>query len=126
MVTGARGEHNRRGRRGASAIGCLIPLLVLSVIGYAGVHASDAGFTYYRLRDAMQQQARFAHQRTDEQIKTRLRSFVDSMAMPVGARKINVTRTETRITISADYEETIDFPFFSKRFDFHPKAERRF
>lgn len=126
MVTNGRVKPEVRGRRGASAIGCLIPLLVLAVIGYAGVHASDAAFTYYRLRDAMQQQARFADQRTDEQIRTRLRSFVDSMAMPVGARRINVMRSETRITISADYEETIDFPFFSKRFDFHPKAERRF
>ncbi len=126
MVTAIRVERSARGRRGASAIGCLVPLLVLTIIGYAAVHASDAGFTYYRLRDAMQQQARFADQRTDDQIITRLRAFVDSMGMPVGARKINVRRTETRITISADYEETIDFPFFSKRFDFHPKAERQF
>lgn len=126
MVTASRVERGARGRRGAGAIGCLIPLLVLAIVGYAGVHASDAGFNYYRLRDAMQQQARFAHQRNDEQIRTRLRAFVDSLAMPVGARTINVIRTETRITISADYEETIDFPFFSKRIDFHPKAERRF
>lgn len=126
MVTDRRVGRGARVRRGASAIGCLVPLLVLSIIGYATVHASDAGFAYWRLRDAMQQQARFADGRTDDQIRTRLVAFVDSMGMPLGARKIKVVRTENRITISADYEQTIDFPFISKRFDFHPKAERRF
>lgn len=115
-----------RGRRGGGALGCLVPLLILSLIGYVGVHASDAAFKYYRLRDAMQQEARFAHRRSDDQIRTRLRAFVDSMEIPVAARRINVRRTETGITIGADYSQTIDFPFLSKRFEFHPRAERRF
>lgn len=114
------------GRRGGAALGCLLPLLVITIIGYFAVHASDAGFSYYRLRDAMEQEARFSHRKTDEQIKTRLRSFVDSLGMPTAARRINVRRTEARITISADYVEIIDFPFFSKAIDFHPKAERKF
>lgn len=115
-----------RNRHGAGALGCLLPVLVITIIGYFAVHASDAGFSYYRLQDAMKQEARFSHRKTDEQIKMRLRSFVDSLGMPTAARTINVRRTEERITISADYVETIDFPFFSKAIDFHPKAERRF
>lgn len=127
-MTRGRGGRIARTRRGGAALGCLVPLLVLAIIGYFAVHASDAGFRYYRFRDAMQQEARFAHQprRTDDRIKERLRALADSQGLPVEARQIRVRRTETRIRISADYSETVDFLFFSKRFDFHPMAERSF
>lgn len=117
-----------RNRRGGSALGCLIPILVLTIIGYFAVHASDAGFRYYRFRDAMHQEARFAHRprRTDDMIRARLRAFADSQELPTGARNIKIYRTDRRIRISADYAETIDFPFFSKRIEFHPVAERDF
>ncbi|MGI8617627.1 MAG: hypothetical protein ACR2L6_00880 [Gemmatimonadaceae bacterium] len=122
------GVRITRSRRGGSALGCLVPLLVITIVGYFAVHASDAAFRYYRFRDAMQQEARFAHRprRTDEMIRQRLRAFADSQALPSEARDIKVHRTETRIRISADYSETIDFPFFSKRIDLHPAAERIF
>lgn len=109
-------------------IGCLIPLLIISIIGYFVAHASDAALRYYRFRDAMQQEARFAHRptRTNERIVQRLRAMADSLELPVEARRINVRRTERAIRISADYSETIDFLIFSKRFDFHPSAEREF
>jgi len=126
VVTGRSGAPDSGRRHGGGALGCLVPLLVVSIIGYFAVHASDAAFEYYRLRDAMQQEARFAHRKTDDQIKTRLRAFVDSLGMPVSARRVNVRRTERKITISADYAATIDFPFFSKRIEFHPMAERQF
>lgn len=127
MVTRTRRRWPRN-RRGAGALGCLVPLLILTVIGYFAVHASDAAFNYYRFRDAMQQEARFAHRprRTDEVIKARLRALVDSIGLPPQAREIDVRRSESGIRISADYAEEIDFPFFTKRIEFHPRAERRF
>ena len=117
-----------RKRRGGGALGCLVPLLIVVIIGYFVAHASDAGLRYYRYRDAMQQEARFAHRprRTDDRIKERLRAMADSLDLPSEARNVFVRRTENRIQISADYSETIDFLLFSKRFDFHPKAERTF
>ena len=109
-------------------MGCLVPLLIVTIIGYFAAHASDAALRYYRFRDAMQQEARFAHRptRTDDRIKVRLRSLADSLEVPVEGRQINVRRTEQRIRISADYSETIDFLIFSKRFDLHPMVERTF
>ncbi|MEX1185729.1 MAG: hypothetical protein WEA80_03990 [Gemmatimonadaceae bacterium] len=117
-----------RGRRGGGAMGCLVPLLIVTIIGYFAAHASDAALRYYRFRDGMQQEARFAHRptRTDDYIKTRLRSMADSLEVPLEGSQINVRRTEQRIRISADYSETIDFLIFSKRFDLHPMVERTF
>lgn len=127
-MTRAGTGHIARARRGGGAIGCLVPLLIVTIIGYFAAHASDAALRYYRFRDAMQQEARFAHRptRTDDRIKVRLRSLADSLEVPEGGRRINVRRTEQRIRISADYSETIDFLIFSKRFDLHPMVERTF
>lgn len=115
-------------RRGGGALGCLVPLLILTIIGYFAVHASDAAFRYYRFRDAMQQEARFSvrPRRTDDVIRERLRALADSLELPPEARRIDVIRSESGIWISAEYAEEIDFPFFSKRIEFRPKAEQRF
>lgn len=126
MVSGSSGGSIARRRRGGGALGCLVPLLIITVIGYFAMNVSDAAFKYYRLRDAMNQEARFAHRKTDEQILTRLRAFVDSIEVPIAAKRFDVRRTESGITIATEYSETIDFPFFSKRIDFHPRAERLF
>lgn len=128
MVTRPGGRRIARNRRGGGLLGCLVPLLVITIIGYFAVHASDAAFRYYRFRDAMQQEARFSHRprRTDDRIKQNLRAFADSQGLPIEARNVKVYRTESRIRIWADYSETIDFPFFSKRIDLHPAAERIF
>lgn len=128
MVRRVGGTRIARVRYGRGTLGCLVPLLLVAVIGYFVAHASDAALRYYRFRDAMQQEARFAHRprRTDDRIVLRLRAMADSLELPVEAREINVRRTENDIRISADYSETIDFLIFSKRFDFHPSAERAF
>lgn len=128
MVTPAGIGCIARDRRGRGALGCLIPLLIVSIMGYFAAHASDAALRYYRFRDGMQQEARFASRprRTDARIKERLRALADSLDVPAEGRRINVRRTEHRIRISANYSETVDFLIFSKRFDLHPAVERTF
>lgn len=124
----AAGARIARDRHGRGLLGCLVPLLVISIIGYFVAHASDAALRYFRFRDAMQQEVRFANlpRRTDDRIALRLRAMADSLELPVEARQINIRRTENAIRISADYSETIDFVIFSKHVDFHPSAERTF
>lgn len=128
MVTRAGTGPVARSRRGGGALGCLVPLLIVTIMGYFAAHASDAALRYYRFRDAMQQEARFASRprRTDDRIKERLRALADSLDVPAEGRRIEVRRTEQRIRISANYSETIDFLIFSKRFDLHPMVERAF
>ena len=127
MVTRAGTGRIARDRRGGGALGCLVPLLIVTIIGYFVAHASDAALRYYRFRDAMQQEARFAHRprRTDDRIAERLRLLADSLEVPAD-RRIRVSRTGQRIRISANYTETVDFLIFSKRFDLHPLVERSF
>jgi hypothetical protein len=113
-------------RRGASRLGCLIVLLVAAVGAYLAVDFGEAYFRFYRFKDAMGQEARFATDRTDEQITTRLSALADSLELPPGAELINIQRSPTVITISSDYDEVVKLPFKKERvIHFHPTAASR-
>jgi len=113
-------------RRGASTLGCLFSMLVVVALIYFGVNIGAPFVRYYRFRDAMQQEVRFAERKTDAQIIATLRLKADSLALPARAYKINVRRTPSRITIWTDYAETIDFPFVTRDVTFRPVVERAF
>lgn len=98
-------------RRGASSLGCLVPLLLAAVVAYFGFPAAEAYFRFYQYKDAMGQEARFASTVTDEHIKKRLVALADSLHMPPGAELISIDRTTTTITISVEYDEVIRLPF---------------
>lgn len=114
------------GRRGASTLGCLFIMLVVAALVYFGVNVGEPYFRYYRFRDAMEQEARFAERKTDAQIIASLRLKADSLALPAPAFTINVRRTPSHITIWTEYAETIDFPFVTRDITFRPVVERAF
>jgi hypothetical protein len=113
-------------RRGAAKLGCLFSMLVVVAVIYFSVNVGGPYLRYYQFRDAMQQQVRFAERLSDREIITRLRLKADSLALPASAQRIRVQRTPTRITVWAEYVETIDFPFVTRDIAFRPVAERAF
>jgi hypothetical protein len=113
-------------RRGASTLGCLFSLLVVVAVIYFGVNIGAPYFRYYRFRDAMQQEARFADRKTDAQILMTLRLKADSLALPARAHTINVQRSPSRVVIWTEYAETVDFPFVTRDIAFRPVVERAF
>ena len=113
-------------RRGESRLGCLIPLLILAVGAYVASDFGAAYFRYYRFKDAMGQEARFAVTATDQQITTRLSALADSLQLPAGAELVKVTRSQSIVTISSDYDEIIKLPFKKERvIHFHPYVVSR-
>lgn len=113
-------------RRGVSTFGCLLPLLLLAVGGYFAYPAGVAYFRFYKYKDAMGQEARFATTQTDEHITKRLVALADSLNMPPGAELIRIVRGATMVTISADYDEVIPLPFDrDKVLHFHPSVRSR-
>ncbi|MFL5465202.1 MAG: hypothetical protein ACJ78R_05515 [Gemmatimonadaceae bacterium] len=113
-------------RRGAGRLGCLIMLLILAVGAYFAVGFGEAYFRYYQFKDAMGQEARFASDKTDEQIITRLSALADTLQLPPGADSISIQRSPTVITISSDYDVVVRLPFKKERvLHFHPVAASR-
>jgi len=110
-------------RRGASTIGCLLPLLILAVGIYFATGFGEAYFRAYQFKDAMGSEARFATTLTDEAITRRLVALADSLQLPPGAELITIVRSARTISISSDYDEIIKLPMKKEQvIHFHPEA----
>jgi hypothetical protein len=113
-------------RRGASSLGCLIPLLVLAIGVYFAFDFGMAYFRFYQFKDAMGQEARFATDRTDAQITARLSALADTLELPPGAELITIIREPRTIMISSDYDEVIRLPLKKEHvIHFHPVVMSR-
>ena len=113
-------------RRGASRLGCLIGGLLIVTAVYFGVNIGEVYLRYYRLRDAMAQEARFAQGRDDSAIRARLRATADSLGLPPEAGRLTIQRSRGRITISSSYLEIVELPLFVREFRFSPRVEHEF
>jgi hypothetical protein len=117
----------RVARRGASRLGCLIQLVIVGAILYFGMYVGEDALAYYRLRDAMRQEARFAGHRTDQQIRDRLKAFTDSVKLPDAAKDIRIVRDEDKIHIWTEYDQEVKLPFNQSRvFHLRPSIEESF
>lgn len=93
---------------------------------YFGMYALQDVLDYYRLRDAMKQEARFATLRSDTQIRDRLKSFADSVGLPEEASDISIVRSENTIRIWSEYDQPLRLPFdIQKSVHLRPTVEER-
>ena len=113
-------------RRGKSRLGCLVTLLVVSAAAYFAFNIGEVYLRFFRLKDAMVQEARFAHNRDDEAIRLRLAALADSLGLPDDAGRMIIRRESTRIIISTSYSEHVELPMFVREFRFAPQVVRKF
>ncbi|MEZ4412767.1 MAG: hypothetical protein R2910_07290 [Gemmatimonadales bacterium] len=118
MVTG------RSNRRGSSSTGCLLTLLLFSVVAYYGINIGEIYWRYYQYQDEMRSQARLAPSLTDGVIRRRLLLTVDRLGLPSEAQRIKIKRTARprQITIESAYDEEVRLPLFNHTFHFQPRA----
>lgn len=113
-------------RRGAGRLGCLVALLLVVAAGYFGMNVGEVYLRYYRFRDAMAQEARFADIRDEATIRRRLAAVADSLGLPEEAARVSIRREARRLVISASYSELVDLPLFVREFRFSPEVARTF
>jgi hypothetical protein len=113
-------------RRGASRLGCLVSVLLVVAIAYFGFNIGEVYLRFFRLRDAMEQEARFAHNRSDDAIRLRIAALVDSIGLPDEAGRLTIIRNNSRIMISSDYSEHVELPLLVREFKFAPQVVRTF
>ena len=114
-------------RRGASRLGCLVSLLLGVTIAYFGFNIGEVYMRFFRMKDAMAQEARFAHtNRDDEAIKRRLAAVADSLGLPDEAGRVIVIRDAAQILIKTRWSEHVELPMFVREFPFAPQVIRRF
>lgn len=113
-------------RRGASRLGCLVSLMLFVTVAYFGFNIGEVYLRFFRLRDAMEQEARFSDVRNDDLIRLRLSSLVDSLGIPGEAGHISIRREARRVVISTRYSELVELPLFVREFHFAPEVVRAF
>lgn len=115
---------NGSNRRGSSSTGCLLTLLVFSLVAYYGINVGEVYWRYYQYQDEMRSQARLAPSLTDGVIRRRLLLTVDRLGLPSEAQRIQITRTARprQITIESAYAEEVHLPLFNHTFHFQPRA----
>lgn len=122
----ARSRSGRwRNQAGNGRLGCLVRLAVVAAAGYYGFHLLDPYVRYLRIRDALQQQATFAVNLSDTEIRRRVQREVRKLGLPKEAEQVHIRRTKgERIVIWLEYAEVVELPGFKREFSFRPQAER--
>ena len=113
-------------RRGTSRLGCLFSVLLLVTVVYFGVNIGEVYLRYYRLHDAMEQEARFATSHDDDRIRLRLAALADSLGLPESAGRVRIRRVARGITISSVYSVHVELPLFVREFHFAPVVEHNY
>jgi len=113
-------------RRGAGRLGCLLGVLLIVTALYFGANIGEVFLRYYRFRDVMQQEARFADVRPDSAIRNRLRASADSLGLPEDAGRVSIQRAQNSVIITSSYAELVELPLFVREFRFSPRVERTF
>ncbi|MDQ6887854.1 MAG: hypothetical protein M3068_11250 [Gemmatimonadota bacterium] len=113
-------------RSGRTRLGCLVFLLIVAALGYFGVDLAQPYMRYYRFRDAMAQEARFADHLSDAKIVIHLRAQADSLGLPPEAQALSVRRTTAGIEISSSWTETVVFPRYTREIPFRAYVQRIF
>jgi hypothetical protein len=114
-------------RTGGVRLGCLFVLALAVAAVYCGAPVGDMYWRYYQFRDEFRQEARFASQHTDQDIRRHLRALADSLKLPDEADTIYVKRKGHHILIWTEYYDRVDAPFIARdSFYFNPQAEGDF
>ncbi len=115
------------GDRGVTRTGCLFAILLLMAVTYFGLPVAGMYVRYYRMKNEMQTQARFAPSIDDGTIRRRLLQTIDNLGLPVEARQLRIRRINRprEIIISTTWQETIILPFYSRVQRFRPQVRER-
>ncbi len=118
-------QQSRLNERGAGRTGCLLFVLIVVAITYFGVPIAGTYIQFYRFRNEMQTQARFAPSIDDSTIRRRLLLKIEELGLPEGAMRLRIRRASREIHISTSWQEPIELPFYTIIVTFRPEARER-
>ena len=115
----------RWARRGQGTLGCLVWTAGFAALCFYGFHFGQVLFKYYRIKDAMQSQARLAPSLTDDVIRRRLYEESTEILHPEKPLRWRIQRTTSprRIVIETQYTDSVTVPLLHHTFQFKPRAE---
>jgi hypothetical protein len=103
-----------RGQAGKVPGKFLVTLAVFAGLIYYGIGAGGSYVKYYRMKNEMKVQARFAGNLTDEDIRRRLRTTATELQLPAAAQRVAIQRRARprEIVLTITWPDTITVPFY--------------
>jgi hypothetical protein len=113
------------GQAGKVRVGCLVTLALLAGIIYYGVGAGQGYLRYYRMKDEMGVQARFARNLGDDEIRSRLRAAATELGLPRDAQRFTIRRRgrPREIVISTTWPDTIVLLLYRLPVTYRPEVK---
>lgn len=106
-------------RRGSVFGGCLTWLMAIALIVYVGSRIGEPYYRYYRYRDAISQQVRFATVRPDSAILTDIWAHADSIGMPEQAYHVQLLRADSALRITTSWTDSWRVLNYTREVPFH-------
>ena len=102
------------GERGEGRLGTLFALTLLAVLIYLGVKVVPVMVNTYAFRDFIQEEARFASVRKDDdEIRERVWKKARELELPVEMKQIRTERSNSRFDIAIKYTVPIVTPVYT-------------
>jgi len=98
-----------RGNRGAANVGCIIWLIILSLVGYVLYKVVPVKIASSEFFDTMQEQASFGSIKDPKFIEYEILKKAEELQLPVKKENLKITKMRDAIKVEAHYEITIDF-----------------
>ncbi len=117
----------RRSERGEGKAGLLFSIVFLAVAGYVMFHWMPARIDRAKLRDFMEEQAKFAAGNSAE--KAIARSILDKcveLGIPVDKKLIKVAKSRERIRLEVSYTVPFAFPGYTYAYKVTEVVDRPF
>ncbi len=122
MTTMPTPAPHRRGEIGASAVKIIISFVILAIIAQAAYVFIPRYIAVYDFTSQIEKEAQFGGQKTDEAIVKSLLAHAAEKGLGVGRENLRVSRTASRLTVSATY--TVPIPTLLYTYDWQVSTEK--
>lgn len=98
----------RSSERGEGRLGVIVALVLVGVVFFLGIKIIPAKVNAYEFRDFLRDQARFASNTQNDDIRRNVLEKAAELRIPLDKKNLRVTRTTREVAITAKFEQPID------------------
>jgi hypothetical protein len=109
---------------GRGGMGTIFFLLLMAAAGYFALKFVPVRINAYAFADSIEEEASFASQRSDEAIHSNLVRRAKDLSLPIKAEQIKVARSDSQITVEADYTVQVETAVFTYPWHFQKRVIR--
>ena len=116
---------HRNRQKGEGRLGLIVALAVIGVGIFLGVKIIPVRINAYALRDFVEEECRYAAvHKDDAQVAKRILARAEELEIPLTKKNLKVKRSQTEMTITANFEQPIDLKVttYVYRYDIKEKA----